>query len=200
MHQNIIFDMGGVLLDFSEQRVLDWFFADFSVADKESLRAALYASGIWRRMDRGDFDEEGTMQAMCALLPEHLRAPLRDMLPRYFESLTPIPETNALVRELKSMGRGVYLLTNAPRIFAREKHRLPCLDAFDGVLASYEVRLLKPEPEIYLCFLERFQLRAQDCFFIDDMRANVDGAAAVGIAGHCFADRDVAKLRRALGL
>jgi putative hydrolase of the HAD superfamily len=200
MHQNIIFDMGGVLLDFSEQRLMDWFFADLSAEDRALICAAQYDSGLWRRMDRGDFSEEETVQAMCALLPERLHPALAAMLPKYFEALTPLPETNALVRELKARGQGVYLLTNAPRVFAREKWRIPSLDAFDGILASYEVRMLKPDREIYLAFLERFSLQAKDCFFIDDMQVNIDGAAAVGIAGYCFADRDVARLRRALGL
>ncbi|MDR3314794.1 MAG: HAD family phosphatase [Oscillospiraceae bacterium] len=200
MHQNIIFDMGGVLLDFSVQRLMDWFYGDLPAADQEAIRAAQYDSGLWSRMDRGDFDEEGMIAAICALLPERLHAPVRAMIPRYFEALTPLPATNALVRELKGMGQKLFLLTNAPYAFAREKWRIPTLDAFDGIFASYEVHMLKPDRAIYLAFLERFHLQAQDCFFVDDVQANIDGAAAVGITGHCFADRDIARLRQALGL
>ena len=200
MYQNIIFDMGGVLLEFSERRILDFFYGDLSPEDRARIWAAIREAGPWQQWDRGEIGADEVLRIACARLPERLHNRVRRQVPSFFEAMAPIPETNALVRELKAMGRNVYLLTNVPSIFEREKHRIPCLDAFDGILASYEVHLLKPEREMYLAFLERFSLRAEDCFFIDDMQANIDGAAAAGISGHCFADGDVGRLREALGV
>jgi len=200
MYQNIIFDMGGVLLEFSMGRIMEHFYGDLSREDRQLVWSAMRDSGHWPRWDRGEIGAQEVLQAICAHLPERLHERVRGHVPSFFEAMTPIPGTNALVRELKAMGRNVYLLTNVPSIFEQEKRRIPCLDCFDGILASYEAHLLKPEREIYLAFLERFGLRAEDCFFIDDMQANIDGAAAAGIAGHCFGDGDVARLRTALGM
>lgn len=47
---------------------------------------------------------------------------------------------------------------------------------------SFEVKQIKPEPEIYHSLLERFHLRAEECVFLDDRQNNVDGAIACGIS------------------
>ncbi|MDR1927235.1 MAG: HAD family phosphatase [Oscillospiraceae bacterium] len=200
MKQNIVFDMGGVLLDFSEQRLLTHYFGGCSLEEQAQVREAIFGSGIWRRMDRGDFDAAETSRAICTLLPERLHPLVQRMIPNYFEAMPPIPETNELAVQLKARGKRIYLLTNAPYIFMEEQRRVPCIDLFDGIFASCEVRLLKPQREIYLAFFERFHLNAADCFFVDDMRENIDGAAAVGMEGFCFAQRDIAGLRKALGI
>jgi len=199
MHQNIVFDMGGVLLDFSEARLMDYYFGRLPEEDRRLAHGAIFASGLWRRMDRGDFDEAGTAREICALLPERLRAPAQRMIFNYFEAMPPLP-TNEIIPLLKARGQRVYLLTNAPHAFHREKARLPYLALFDGVFASCDVGLLKPDPEIYRLFLRQFDLRAEDCLFVDDMPANVEGARGVGMAGYCFEDRDLPLLKRFLEL
>ena len=199
MYKNIVFDMGGVLLDFSEARLMGYYFGGLSEAERGLVHAAIFTSGLWRRMDRGDFDEAGTVREVCALLPEALHDGVETMIPKYFEAMPPLP-ANELIPLLKEQGRRVYLLTNAPLAFHREKNRLPYLRLFDGILASCDVGLLKPDPEIYRVFLRRFGLRAEECLFVDDMRANIEGAASVGIAGHCYEKRDLAALKKALDI
>lgn len=197
--KNIVFDMGGVLLDFSQAGLMRYFFGHLSPEDQETIRQAVFPSGLWNRMDRGDFDENEMARLVCAQLPQELHAVVTNMILHYFDAMPPLP-TNELIPQLKARGQRVYLLTNAPHAFHREKVRLPYLHLFDGVFASCDVNLLKPDPAIYRSFLQKFGLRAEDCFFIDDMQANIDGAAAVGIAGHCFAAQDLDALRRDLEL
>jgi len=199
MVPNIIFDMGGVLLDFSEARLMGVYFGAFSEEERRLIHGAVFNSGIWRRMDRGDFDEAGTARAICALLPEEYHAAVTRLAFHYFEAMPPLP-ANELIPLLKARGQRVFLLTNAPRAFHREKARLPYLHMFDGVLASCDVGLLKPDPEIYRVFLRRFDLRAGECLFIDDVWANIEGAAEAGIKGHCYEKRDFEGLKRELGI
>ena len=59
---------------------------------------------------------------------------------------------------------------------------------FSGGVVSCRERLLKPEAAIYRCLLSRYGLRASDTVFIDDMQANVDAAAALGITAILFTD------------
>jgi len=199
MYDNIIFDMGGVLLDFSEARLMEHYFGQLSEEAQRQVHGAIFGSGVWRRMDRGDFDETGTVREICAMLPEALHSSIEAMIPNYFEAMPPLP-ANEIIPLLKARGQRVFLLTNAPLAFHREKHRLPTLHLFDGVFASCDVGLLKPDPAIYRAFLREFGLRAEDCLFIDDVRANIEGAAMVGMAGHCYEDRDLERLKRALGM
>ncbi|MDR2753388.1 MAG: HAD family phosphatase [Oscillospiraceae bacterium] len=196
-YQNIVFDMGGVLLDFSYERLLQFYFGNCAPAERAQVRA-VFESGLWNRMDRGDFDAQGMLEACCAQLPAHLHAPLARMLPNYFEAMPPLPACE-LIPTLKAQGRRVFLLSNAPLVFCPPTH-LPYYSLFDGVFTSCQVRLLKPEPAIYQAFLRQFNLEPEESFFIDDNRANIEAAAAAGIAGFCFDTKDLAGLKATLAL
>ena len=75
---------------------------------------------------------------------------------------------------------------------------IPRIEYSDGVLVSAEEKMLKPEPEIFRRLFEKFSILPEESFFIDDIQANIDGAAACGMKGYCFADGDVEKLREYL--
>ena len=74
----------------------------------------------------------------------------------------------------------------------------PEVDSFDGILFSAEEKLLKPQKEIYERLFEKFNIKPEECYFIDDLQLNIDGAAACGMKGYCFADGNVEKLQKAL--
>ena len=198
-YPNIIFDMGGVLLDYSETQLIGQFFGGLTLKEQLQVFTAVMGSGLWQRFDRGDFSDDDMIREVCALLPERLHPRIAAFIPHYFEAMPPLP-TCELIPLLKARGQRVYLLSNTPHAFHREKHRIPYIDLFDGILASCDVRLIKPDPEIYRLLLRKFDLRAEECFFIDDMQDNIDGAASVGIAGHCFEDGDLEKLKKVLEL
>jgi len=99
------------------------------------------------------------------------------------------------VKLLKDHGFGIYLCSNASmRLLACYKEVIPGIEYFDGVLFSADVKYLKPQKEIYLTLLERFGLKPEECFFIDDMQENINGAADCGMDGYCFSDGDVGRL------
>ena len=56
----------------------------------------------------------------------------------------------------------------------------------DGALFSYEVKLIKPDAAIYHTLLERFDLKAEECVFLDDLPANIEAARKAGITGIVF--------------
>ena len=77
---------------------------------------------------------------------------------------------------------------------------IPFLSGFDGIVVSGDERLLKPDPAIYRLLLDRYGLEAEDCVFIDDSKANVEGAREVGMhAIHCVEPIDLAAELRGYG-
>ena len=109
------------------------------------------------------------------------------------------PEMGDLVRDLKAKGYGIYLCSNASvRMLTCYKEVLPAVECFDGILFSAEVLCMKPQKEMYGHFFERFGLKPEECYFIDDLPNNIAGAKACGMDGYCFADGDVEKLKRTL--
>ena len=57
---------------------------------------------------------------------------------------------------------------------------------------------MKPQKEMYNHFFERFSLKPEECFFIDDLKRNIEGARACGMDGYCFADGDIGRLKKRL--
>ena len=57
---------------------------------------------------------------------------------------------------------------------------------------------MKPQKEMYGHLFERFGLIPEECFFIDDVQENIEGARACGMDGYCFADGDFERLKAVL--
>ena len=91
----------------------------------------------------------------------------------------------------------VYLLSNASCRQHDYWPRVPAAALFDGKLVSCDVKLIKPMPEIYLCLYQKFGLKADECFFIDDNTVNVEAAIYTGMHAVVFFE-DIARLRREL--
>ncbi|MCD7806742.1 MAG: HAD-IA family hydrolase, partial [Lachnospiraceae bacterium] len=87
---------------------------------------------------------------------------------------------------LKEAGYGIYLLSNASFRHPDYWKRVPGNEYFDGLVISAFEKKIKPNPDIYICLLERFSLAAEECLFVDDQPANVAGAFVTGMDGVIF--------------
>jgi putative hydrolase of the HAD superfamily len=103
------------------------------------------------------------------------------------------------VRRVKAAGFATALLSNS---WGMDYPRDAWPDLFDVVVISGEVRMRKPEPEIYQHTLDQLGLAGADCVFVDDLRPNVRAAVELGIIGieHVSADATLAELERLFGL
>jgi putative hydrolase of the HAD superfamily len=63
---------------------------------------------------------------------------------------------------------------------------LGALRYVDGELISAEVCFLKPDPRIFKALLKKYSLAAEECFFVDDMSANVEAALYLGFSGMVY--------------
>ncbi len=98
-----------------------------------------------------------------------------------------IPETLAVVEELHARGMPLYALTNMPAEKAELVFsHIPVMGCFQDIIISGVEKMLKPGPEIYDLTLRRIGLPAQNIFFTDDNRANIEAARAKGFVTHLF--------------
>ena len=195
MIHNILFDMGNVLIYFDREVFMDRL--GVSEEDKKLLMRQVFLSVEWVRMDRGSMVEADAVASCCTRLPERLHETAEKLIAMWDRPILPIPGMYELIEELKGKGYGIYLLSNAS---LRQHEYWPRIEAsrfFDGTLISADECVIKPQPEIYRLILERFNLKAEECFFIDDVPANIEGALCGGIPGAVFYN-DVAYLRRNL--
>ena len=105
---------------------------------------------------------------------------IRGMLVRYEYAIP-------WIKQLKENGYQVLVLSNFAEKSLRDCwHELDFLPHVDGGILSFRDKVIKPDPAIYELLLERYQLKASECVFIDDLQKNVDAAKAQGFYGIQF--------------
>lgn len=195
MIKNIVFDLGGVLVDFNPRKVVDRYFEG---EDAEFILKNMFFSHEWSEIDRGTLTpDEGFAKYKNDLKPE-VYDRILDIICNWGDYMPPFEDTYEVIKSLKAAGYGIYLLSNVPPYFHAMISKVPALGLFDGFVASADIKMLKPEPEIFNHLLEKFSLSADECIFIDDMRVNVEGAIRCGLHGHCFENHDIPALINAL--
>jgi len=195
MIKNIIFDMGGVLIDYNPEKAL------YSLFDKEIadiLLREIFRNPVWSDKDRGLIFPDEIMAMKKNAIPPEIYDRVCEMVENFYPYMPPFEKMYDFIKQLKENGYGIYLLSNASSDFHERRNGIPALSLFDGVLISADYKLLKPEKEIYEALYEKFSLKPEECYFIDDVQANIDGARATGMDGHCYYHGDIEILKTAL--
>lgn len=199
MIRQIVFDMGKVLVDYESSRVCEYFIKEEAVQRK--VETAVFVSPEWILLDMGVITEgQALARIMERLDTEYEKEMAALCLAHWHEHCMWAREGMAqVVAELKERGLGIYLCSNASlRLLTCYERVIPGIQLFDGVLFSAEVKCMKPQKEIYEHLFQRFDLKPEECFFIDDLQMNIDGAKACGMDGYCFADGNVKRLQSVL--
>jgi putative hydrolase of the HAD superfamily len=193
--RNVVFDFGGVLVNWRPQEIIDTFYAEPHL--REALRTHAFQHEDWLDMDRGTLDEASVVRR-CAERMARPESELRALFEHVRAALTPIEPTVALLRELRQRsGLKLYGLSNmSEAIFAHLDERHDFFKLFDGIVVSAAVKLVKPEPAIYEHLRERFALDFTQSVFIGDLARNVDSARRVGLPAIQFVSTD--QVRREL--
>ena len=199
MIKNIVFDMGKVLVSYDPLRVCSQCMTDEEEIHK--VNTSVFISPEWLLLDMGLIAEEDALKRMQARLPEgHAREAAKFCLEHWHEyCMWETPGMRQLIYDLKEQGYGIYLCSNASlRMLTCYQKVIPAIEVFDGVLFSAEVRCMKPQKEMYQHLYDRFDLKPEECYFIDDLPANIEGARQTGMDGYCFADGDIDRLKEHL--
>lgn len=192
--RNVIFDFGGVLVNWQPEAIIEGFYSEPKLRD--AIRAHAFQHDDWLQMDRGTLDEPTVIRRFAARMqrPEAEMAALFDHVRA---SLTPIEPTIELLAELRERGYRLYGLSNmSESIFAHLKAQHPFFDRFHGIVVSAAVKHVKPEPAIYEHLRSQFALDFAESVFIDDLPRNVDAARRLGLPAIRF--ESPAQVRREL--
>ena len=193
MLKNIIFDCGGVICEYVVQDILDRY---FDRADQPIVQPVLYRD--WNGLDAGTRNYWEYAHESEDLVPERLKEKVRFFFQDWFRTQPPIEGTWALAARLKARGYGVYLLSNAPTVYADYIAEIfPILKMFDGLVISAPIHKIKPNADIFEYILQKYGLIAEECLFVDDMETNVKGAIACGMQGYHY-HADAEKLLKAI--
>ena len=184
MIKNIVFDMGNVLLDFNPQASMQML-----KTNKEAqpfILKELFGGDEWVQLDLGNISIDEAYESIKQRVPETYHADLRKCTDEWDVCMVPVEGAKEFCDYVKTKGYGVYVLSNAHKSFYRYFPRYFDLDFFDGVVVSADVHIVKPDVRIYEHLLKKFDLKAEECLFIDDRLDQVEGAKKAGMTAVQF--------------
>lgn len=179
--RTIIFDLGGVLVDWNPAYVFDENYFD-SPEKREYFFKNICTNDWNEEQDAGRSIVEAT-QELVHRFPDWEKS-IRDYYGRWTDMLkAPIPATVEIFRQLKASKKyKIYALTNwQAGLFDIALVRYDFLHWFDGRVVSGEEKTRKPFPEFYQRLLDRYNVKPGEALFIDDNLRNVKAAEAMGI-------------------
>lgn len=196
----VVFDLGGVLLDWNPRHLYRKLFAGDEAAMEHFLGHV--CTPHWNeRQDEG----RGFAEAEDELIRVHpAKAELIRAWRLRFPEMIPgaIGGTVEIVERLSARGVPLYALSNWSReTFPSQRARFSFFDRFQGIVVSGEEGVIKPDPRIFELLFRRYGIAAGEAVFIDDNLANARAATALGVHGIHFRSPDaLAGELAALGL
>jgi putative hydrolase of the HAD superfamily len=186
--RNVIFDLGGVLLEWQPAKIIARCYPD--LVSQEAVRDALFRHDDWLAFNRGDITETALITSVCRR-SELSTTEVARVLDTVRDSLVEMPETVQLLQELRNCGVPLYCLSDMPvPIFAHVRRRYTFWGAFQGIVVSGEVRMMKPGRDVFEYLLGQYALNAAETVFVDDHPPNIAGAKSVGIEAILFHNVD----------
>lgn len=177
--ETVIFDLGGVLVDwnprylyrkiFKSEEEIDWFLNNICTSEWNDMQ------------DAGRSFAEATEE----LLSKHpeWEVPIRAWYDRWEETIAgPIEGTVEILRNIKGTGHRLYALTNwSAESFPIAKKKFEFLDWFQGIVVSGVEMTRKPFPEFYHILFDRYAVVPGRSVFIDDNMANITAGKGLGL-------------------
>ena len=185
----VIFDVDNVLVRYDRGRRMA-VMAEQLGRTVDEVTAAVFGSGIVDASDAGELSADGYLAA----LGDHLGMPVpRDVWVAARAAATVADPAMVDLAAAVAARTPVALLTNNGSLLRQELARIaPTVAALPGaeLFASGDLRLAKPDPEVYRTVAARYGVAPTDTAFVDDSAEYVAGARQAGLQAHHFTGRD----------
>lgn len=181
MIRNIVFDLGNVLISFRPSEYLEK--NNYPLVKRQIILSDVFWSKEWLLLDNGDLTPGEAIDSI-AEKSSLTKQEIALIFNKRTDIMFSLDDTIKILPGLKEEGYMLYYLSNFPAdIFDEVKRSYPFFKYFDGGIISSDVRFSKPDSGIFNVFLEKYNLRADECFYIDDIEENVIAAVSFGMKG-----------------
>lgn len=183
MIKNVIFDLGGVLINTDPSEYLRKY--GYDEEKFKALLGAIWSDSIWTEMDLALYDSFEDMIEVYVSRHRELENELRSFFAgNWFEVYSVFKDTLSFYNEICDRGYNVFLLTN----FSKEgydyiSNKFGFFKRAEGAVVSSHIRIAKPDMRIYKHLLETYNLNPVECVFVDDSAANIKAAKELGMHG-----------------
>lgn len=197
MYKNVIFDFGGVVIDFNPRNFLmDRFMNKHA---EEIVYDLTFGSQEWQDLDRGTITRAVANRIMLENAAHVNRVfEVQTVIDEWASILHTKKTTVKVIKDLKAAGYRLFYLTNMATDIMDELRQREWFSLFDDGVASCDVHLCKPEPEIYTTLMRKCSLAYDESIFVDDNKVNAQAAYNLGITGILY--KNPKSFQRALGV
>jgi len=182
----VVFDLGGVLVDWDPRYLYRQLFAD---PDEMESFLAEVTTAEWNALQDAGRPWAEAIETLAAEYPER-RELIEAFHRRWREMLAgEIEGTVDVLAELRAARVRLVALSNwSAEMFPFARARFEFLEWFEGIVISGDVGVNKPDPRIFEYLVERFAIEPGAAVFVDDSAANVDAAASLGFRAIRFTE------------
>ena len=184
MIKNVVFDIGGVILYWNIDEMIDAF---TNVDDeKEFIKKYIYDSPEWTKeglIDIGYITQDDFVKNVQERTNHKYDKLAENFILNYYKLFHIKEDVVDIMKKLKTNGYNVYILSNINKYVTDRIGIDELLSDVDGAVLSYLIHEIKPGEEIYKYLLKKYDLNPSETMFIDDMQANIDTANKLGILG-----------------
>lgn len=186
--ENLIFDVGNVLLEYRWYQML----LDFGLTEEEAqtARPLIFDNKLWNEFDLGNLTTQEIIDRYCVELPQY-----EELLRWFFGHLELMhvarPDIWKRVHDLKEKGYRIYLLSNySEDFFNIHTKDADFMNDIDGKVVSYEIHEMKPDKVIYEHLLSKYDLKPAESVFFDDRPENTAAAEELGIKSYTITSKE----------
>ena len=184
MIKNLLFDLGGVIMDIRRLNCVASF-ERLGMKDADSFLGEYSQKGPFLQLEEGAISEAEFRTAVRQFIDGEVSDEQIDSA--FCDFLVGIPKYRLeQLRELKKQ-YGIYMLSNTNSIMWHSRiaedfrqEGLEREDYFDGIVTSYEAKSIKPDAKIFHTVVEKLGIKPEETLFLDDSQKNLDAAAELG--------------------
>ena len=184
MIKNIIFDLMNVIIKKdSNIKTLMNFTEDVNKA--EGLQKYIYKTEEWKLLDLGNISHEQAIKEMKRKAPKEYRELIEEVMNNRCQYFTVNEETVKIAKTLKEKGHHIYVLSNMSEFAYTYFRDIDFFKLCDGIVISAYEHLVKPDEKIFMTLLNRYDLKSEECLFIDDddTGESLETANRLGVLG-----------------
>ncbi|MDL2256534.1 HAD family phosphatase [Parabacteroides sp. OttesenSCG-928-K15] len=185
MIKNVVFDLGGVIIELDTQRPIDRFL-EIGVANAADLLDPYEQKGLFLQFENGEVDLETFRTKLSEYAGKEI--PMDDIYYGWMGFMVDVSQDKLnYMFELRKK-YNVYILSNTNPVIMRWARSSvfcpdgrPLTDYCDKIYASYEMKMTKPNPEIFKAMLADGKMNPAETLFVDDGKRNIEAAELLGI-------------------
>ena len=179
LSMDIIFDIGNVICAWNPQKIVGDLFSD--PAEQAQAMACVFKHEDWLTLDKGLIELEEAIenaQKRCRLDPEKIKSLYLNTPP----SLIPTSSVTRAIAKLSRSGFRLFVLSNMQKhAWEYLKQNYGFWSYFKGIVVSFEIQQIKPDPEIFKHIIEKYEIIPAQAIFLDDLKNNILSAQTFGI-------------------